>query len=49
LTDGFRSAGRHQVTWDGRNNSGARVATGVYFYQLRAKDFVRTRKMVLLK
>ncbi len=43
------SAALYSVDWDGRNNSGESVSSGVYFYRLMAKDFVRTRKMVLLK
>ena len=39
----------HQARWDGRNDAGQSVASGVYFYRLRAADFVRARKMVLLK
>jgi hypothetical protein len=35
--------------WDGRNDAGAPVASGVYFYQLVANEFTQTRKMVLLK
>jgi len=36
------------VEWDGTNDAGRGVAAGIYFYQLRAVDFVATRKMVLL-
>ena len=32
-----------------RNNVGTPVSAGIYFYQIQAKDFVKTRKMVLLK
>jgi len=39
----------HRIEWDGRNDAGQQVASGVYFYRLVAKDFVKTRKMVLLK
>jgi len=39
----------HTVAWDGRNDAGMRVATGVYFYRMTAPDFTKTRKMVLLK
>ena len=37
------------VYWDGRNNVGEAVASGVYFYHLSAGDFSATRKMVILK
>jgi len=35
--------------WDGRNKFGEQVASGVYFYQLRAGDYLQMRKMVILK
>ncbi len=35
--------------WDGRNNNGELVASGVYFYMLSAGDFTETRRMVILK
>ena len=38
-----------QVTWDGRNDAGMQVSSGVYFYRLTAPGFTETRKMVLLK
>jgi 1,4-alpha-glucan branching enzyme len=41
--------GRHEVRWDGRNNFGEGVASGVYFYRLVVPEFTETRKMVLLK
>ena len=43
------SAGYHSVTWDATNDYGDPVGAGVYLYQLQTKDFVKTRKMVLLK
>ncbi|HIE78547.1 MAG TPA: tandem-95 repeat protein, partial [Candidatus Thioglobus sp.] len=42
-------AGYHSVTWDATNDLGVGVGAGVYLYQLQTKDFVKTRKMVLLK
>ena len=35
--------------WDGRNTLGEPVASGVYFYQFRAGDYLKLRKMVILK
>lgn len=37
------------VYWDGRNSAGESITSGVYFYSLKAGDFVATRKMVILK
>jgi hypothetical protein len=42
-------AGLHEVVWQGRDDSGRLVATGVYFYRLEADDFSETRRMTLLK
>ena len=39
----------YRVTWDGSNDAGQRVASGVYFYKLVAGKFTQTKKMVLLK
>jgi hypothetical protein len=51
LVDAFQSpeAGGFSVTWDGVDNAGQPVASGVYFYKLVTKGFTQTRKMVLLK
>ncbi len=37
------------VTWDGTNNAGQSVSSGVYFCRLVTKDFAKTRKMVVLR
>ncbi len=42
-------AGNYQVKWNGQNDAGRFVASGVYVYKLKAGDFVQTRKMMLLK
>tara|TARA_Y100000590_G_C15634932_1_gene982581 strand:- start:88 stop:1425 length:1338 start_codon:yes stop_codon:yes gene_type:complete len=43
------SAGSHSIKWNATNDLGDSVGAGVYLYQLQTKDFVKTRKMVLLK
>jgi hypothetical protein len=42
-------AQHHAVSWDGRNDAGTSVASGIYFYRLDTGSFSQTRKMVLLK
>lgn len=41
--------GRHEVIWNGRNNSGAELPTGVYFYEINAGGYNATRKMILVR
>ena len=43
------SAGHHSIKWNATNDLGDPVSAGVYLYQLQTKDFVKTRKMILLK
>ena len=43
------SAGYQQVVWDGRNEFGSQVASGMYIYHITAGDFVSTKKMMMLK
>jgi hypothetical protein len=42
-------AGYHSIKWNATNDYGDPIGAGVYLYQLRANQFVKTRKMVLLK
>ena len=42
-------AGFHSIKWNATNDYGDPVGAGVYLYQLRANQYVKTRKMVLLK
>ena len=43
------SAGHHSIKWNATNDLGDPVSAGVYLYQLQTRDFVKTRKMILLK
>ena len=47
--DTVQDAGYRSVQWDATNMHGKPVSAGVYLYQIRAGEFVQTRKMVLLK
>jgi hypothetical protein len=49
LDQGARSTGLYHVEWDGRDDAGRDVASGVYFYRLEGVADVAARKMILLK
>jgi hypothetical protein len=49
LVDEPQKAGTHRVSWDGRDNAGRQVASGVYLYRLEAGDFSKSEKMVLIR
>jgi len=49
LFGGTLSAGKHTVEWDGTDDSGAPVASGVYFYRVAADDKIISKKMMLTK
>jgi hypothetical protein len=49
LLNNQHPAGRHQMVWDGRDDNGNMVASGIYIYRFRAGQFVQTRKMLLMK
>ncbi|GAB4341714.1 MAG: hypothetical protein Kow0037_28570 [Calditrichia bacterium] len=49
LFSGELPAGAHRVEWDATNDSGERVASGIYFYRLKTDSRQLTRRMLLLK
>jgi hypothetical protein len=49
LVDGAEEPGEHTAYWDGCNERGERVTSGVYFYKMEAGDFAATRKMLVLR
>jgi FlgD Ig-like domain len=49
LVDGTKESGDYTVFWDGTNENGQKVSSGVYFYRMVTGDFMQTRKMVMLK
>jgi flagellar hook assembly protein FlgD len=42
-------SGKHNVSWDGKNDKGVKVTSGVYFYYFDAGEFSEVRKMILVK
>ncbi|KAF0152410.1 MAG: hypothetical protein FD143_1048 [Ignavibacteria bacterium] len=49
LVDGIQEAGFYTVRWDGSNDFGSKVSSGIYIYRLQAGSFVSTMKMNLMK
>jgi len=49
LVDKVVTAGKHTVSWDGTNEFGQRVASGVYLYRLQTEGLTKVRKMVLVR
>ena len=49
LVNARQNRGSWSIVWDGKDNCGKEVASGIYFYQLRARDYRDTKKLVLVK
>ena len=49
LVDDDLPSGKYEVQWDARNDSGGRVATGIYFYRMIVGSEKQSKKMLLLK
>ncbi|GAB4177155.1 MAG: hypothetical protein Kow00108_12650 [Calditrichia bacterium] len=49
LINGVQPAGNHTIQWDGTNQHGNKVSSGIYFYRLKTKDQMLQRKMILIK
>ncbi|MBF8295920.1 MAG: Por secretion system C-terminal sorting protein [Bacteroidetes bacterium] len=49
LVNELGTPGKRTVMWDGKNDRGEPVSSGIYLYQLRAGSSVMTRKLVLVK
>jgi len=48
-TSGYYLGRTQAAYWDGKNNAGEKVASGIYFYQIKASDFSATRRMLIVK
>lgn len=49
LVDQFQRPGSYSIDWDGRDDFNQPVASGVYLYQLKAKNFSETNKLIMLR
>lgn len=49
LANGTFEAGRYSYIWNGKNNNGADVPSGIYFYSLKTDEFTKTNKMMLIR
>ena len=49
LAQGRRGAGYYRAVWDGRDEIGREVASGIYFVRMSAEGFTAVRKMMVLK
>ncbi len=49
LVNEYQPFGSHHIVWDGKNEQGKKVTSGVYFYRLKVNELSETKRMVLLK
>ena len=49
LVDDVKTPGFYKMVWDGRNNLGENVASGVYLYKMISGDFSKIQKMTFIK
>jgi flagellar hook assembly protein FlgD len=43
------ASGRHMIKWDGRDESGRELPSGIYFYRLITDEFLQHKKMILVQ
>jgi hypothetical protein len=49
LIDGVYHTGNHSVVWDGKDDMGRYVSSGIYFYRMTTESYSSTQKMILMK
>lgn len=49
IADGYYTAGKHNISWNGVSNTGSYLSSGVYFYELKTNSYSKVKKMVLMQ
>lgn len=49
LVDAYQAAGQYSIEWDGMNDAGISIGSGIYLCVFRTKDFIRVHKMISIK
>jgi len=49
IADGNYTAGRYEIDWNAKNNMGVQLSSGVYFYELKAGNYNKVKKMILMR
>jgi hypothetical protein len=49
LVNKAQLGGNHKVIWNGKNNQGSDVSSGIYFYQLKVNEFMQTKKLTVIR
>ena len=49
LTNENKNEGSYKILWDGTNEMGFKVGSGIYFYRIKAGKFIKVKKMILLR
>jgi hypothetical protein len=49
LVDEHKAPGRYETLWNGTDESGSRVSSGIYLYSMQAGNFIQSKKMLLMK
>jgi hypothetical protein len=49
VLDQLLTDGQHEVVWDGKNQYGKSVSSGVYFYRMQTTDYQAMKKMIMIK
>ena len=49
LVNEVQATGAYEVKWDGRNDNGLPLSSGVYVYRIKSGEFIATRKLLLIR